>query len=1506
MKLRLFLFTIILLSSEVFAKGPPPGTGEGDVKANIMIMLDDSGSMSATDPSPGMGYQTYGIDIANNGDIFAGDLYYKVGHLGSDYALINTFGGSNSSYSNNGANPPIAIYNTQYAGVKLDPGDSTDEYMYVGGYYFSARGGFTKGTIKKICTGITTTAACPKKGVLVATNEYKDNQYYMMNIAVGGNYVYSRSYASGYLYQYQKSNLAQVRKRTDINSVVGSHSYANDDVEAVGDFVYVTSYSSSKVCKFNGSDLSNANFSGGSNCVNLGYRPKAAGVSGRTTASTADDFLYTWDGNKIRKHDLSDGSILITKSVRGTSAGKIYDNTDIATDSSGNVYFPEKGSSSRTYVSKFDADLIYISRGPSSQSQGNRMAVAHAAIRAVLKDPDLTAGADFGIMSWGTQFKIRTEISPQGANHILNTTLAQIRPNGGTYLGKALQIVRTTYWHNSSKTPIDTGAKCQGNFNLVLSDGQYFGSPTPETEMPNLSQHSTMPVKTFIVGLGNSIYGYQNYVNLAKAAYGDTTPPGAMFANNITSLTLQLRSAILSAINGKLTFTSPKVDFNATPNGFICQPSFKYKEEDQWEGLLTRFSLKTDGSIDDPTGANSAKTIHFHKKLNGRSSLASDVNGRKIWTVDDGIDNPTSGLNKNNNFDAAYTTEKGGNMVDDAVYDLMMGSADHLNKRDVARIMKYMRGQDMFDSDGDCPASTDAISYTANCYTEDKGGSSASLLYKLNDLYNSTPGYVGKPTASTSTDIKNTESEYRYNNNYDTFKTNKANRKNVLFVGSNGGMLHAFDNGCTPQSSSCPMASSPGTELWAFVPPSVLKSMKNIVSPQLYTKLDSALSASATSITTSNSGLFPSSGIVRIDGEYIKYTSNSSNVLSGLTRSYDCSSGVPFCSGTAGTSGDAHADDTIVYNESEVRKPKFSVYTVDGPVVAKDIYTNGNWKTIAMVGYGKGGRGYSVLDVTDPDNPVHMFTILNDVNGPGQPRKIKLWQTLYNGQTQSMNTTLQEFSYSTNVESTTLTVAATSSEVTNLTVSDASSLANAGFITVKTTGGSTEIIQYGAKSGNQLQNLTRAKDANENSSAIALDVGSIITQDSSCALGVGSVPAIYDYRRLALTTSMPHILNIKNASGQKKWVAVFGAGHNYGVDCLTGNAVYVMDLEDDPGTLIKEIIIPDDPTNTIQNSVHTNLTVIQRDATAKADYYGALIYVVDLENKLWKIDLTEKAGSQLGRKIKLFGDLATAANGRRNYQQVTAVLDSSQNIQVGGGQTDSNILRLYWGTGDMANLADRTSTIKNRMYGISDMSFKFFGLPWQTAADTLSKTPMYSASDCNNTTSLNAGCPVLSNTGSKNIGWYNELPKAWKVSGKKVLYDKEQVYFVIYEPTSKLCSPGDAILGSYQYMCPNQRRLVMALGAGLGSGVSTQGSQIYVGVSNAGTSGTYQRGDIIEQSGSDFGGTGGSAQTIANQVKTNSKGTEGLIVLSPVGTQSTGVSTIDAWKQYTGENYYSQ
>ncbi len=60
-----------------------------------------------------------------------------------------------------------------------------------------------------------------------------------------------------------------------------------------------------------------------------------------------------------------------------------------------------------------------------------------------------------------------------------------------------------------------------------------------------------------------------------------------------------------------------------------------------------------------------------------------------------------------------------------------------------------------------------------------------------------------------------------------------------------------------------------------------------------------------------------------------------------------------------------------------------SIYGVDGPLVAKDVYISGEWRTYLAIMLGNGGRGFSVLDVTDPDRPLHVVSINNDFPKPG-------------------------------------------------------------------------------------------------------------------------------------------------------------------------------------------------------------------------------------------------------------------------------------------------------------------------------------------------------------------------------------------------------------------------------------------------------------------------------------------------------------------------------------------
>ena len=139
---------------------------------------------------------------------------------------------------------------------------------------------------------------------------------------------------------------------------------------------------------------------------------------------------------------------------------------------------------------------------------------------------------------------------------------------------------------------------------------------------------------------------------------------------------------------------------------------------------------------------------------------------------------------------------------------------------------------------------------------------------------------------------KDTEAYYRYQNNYLNFKSGATcggsckNRKEVVYVGANDGMLHAFD-------------SSNGEEMWAFIPPTMLQSLKDMIAAK----------------------------------------ANSSN----------------------------------------------AIYGVDGSPVVHDMYfkspydTAKAWHTILFVPYGRGGSGFTILDVTDPVEPMHLVSIYNDL-----------------------------------------------------------------------------------------------------------------------------------------------------------------------------------------------------------------------------------------------------------------------------------------------------------------------------------------------------------------------------------------------------------------------------------------------------------------------------------------------------------------------------------------------
>jgi len=79
--------------------------------------------------------------------------------------------------------------------------------------------------------------------------------------------------------------------------------------------------------------------------------------------------------------------------------------------------------------------------------------------------------------------------------------------------------------------------------------------------------------------------------------------------------------------------------------------------------------------------------------------------------------------------------------------------------------------------------------------------------------------------------------------------------------------------------------------------------------------------------------------------------------------------------------------------------PSVPRYLLDGPLVAEDVVLTGGWSTVLFGCLGYGGHGMYALDVTDPDDPVFLWAVENNVVSPddssvlpGEERKIHYWQ----------------------------------------------------------------------------------------------------------------------------------------------------------------------------------------------------------------------------------------------------------------------------------------------------------------------------------------------------------------------------------------------------------------------------------------------------------------------------------------------------------------------------------
>ena len=731
----LFIIFFLGFTKNLNSKSPPPGTGSSDIPANIMIMLDNSGSMNWALNSSSASSLESPIDVAvdSSGNIYALEYFRcRVVKYNSSGTFIRAFGSCGSN--NNQLSSPHQIF---VSGNEIFITNTTDNFIVI----TDLDGNFKRSLLVRDTWGAGSGA--------------------VRGVTVFGNYLYLNFDREIRIYDKNSSGYAtpiQTRTGSNLVSYIVGMDISNDGTKLLVSN-YDLSNGGSKLVVFS---LSGGLMTGAYTIVNNDI------TRGWDAVFDSNNNIYATDYINYRIQKFTSSYVYSAKYGSYSSSTPFLSPRGIGKDSSDNIYVADFG---QNKIYKLNSSLTTVA----TITGGNRMDIAKSVIKKIVSNTELTAGANFGLMEWGSPYatsngglRIRVPISSSGAKTIY-TDVDGVVASGGTYLNNALNLAKSYFAGSAGyPSPIISGAACQLNYLIVISDGEW-ADPAGVVSNATQLKNQNPSIKTFAVGLalGSSS---ANYTNLAVA--GGTKVP--LYASNEQELLAGLTDAIKQIISSTLTFSTPAVTSEITKDNFIYQSTFSYAPNKQWEGSLKKYQLNSDSTIGN-------LVWDAGSRLNSKSASS-----RQLWTV--GLSG--TGLN---NFTTTYRSE---------LKTLFQSS---LTTSDVQtdNLINFVRGVDTYDQDGD------------NNTSEER--------YKLNDIYRSQISIVGPPSSSISYTSIYEDSYYRSVNNYSNFINSNncggscTNRKEIVLAGSNAGILHAFDT-------------STGDELWGFIPPSMLNKLPKIIS----------------------------------------------------------------------------------------------------------------------------------------------------------------------------------------------------------------------------------------------------------------------------------------------------------------------------------------------------------------------------------------------------------------------------------------------------------------------------------------------------------------------------------------------------------------------------------------------------------------------------------------------------------------------------------------------------
>ena len=1551
-----------------FTKPIPPGTGEGDVPANILILLDSSVSMrNLVSGDDG----TYGIDWSV--ELSDGSIIFAENNRGFSKFLNTgkrdiTFARNQINFKGSDSDPDCG---TNSKVNKSWAGDVTSGDVVYGlstqnsGQIIAID---STGKCVEVIKSGTTGIALPRL-LEIRTIDGEEILFAAGRTFSGGHKgrMYVKNLTNGKQKKCSIGNSSHFGTKLKNNNV-WSMTVSND-----GDYIYLsaskallgyklTKDSDNLYCPTDGNweyfintNNSRVEQRGG---VKNTYTDDIKDIYSIEYSKTENNKIYTTSFNSHLLQrievDHTNFTASLDLSIGKNGTGDVFNNKDPGAVAASDVEFNNPGraastsvsnnlfaSSSRvlvgdrnSFIHKFDENKLTAAlkdtawRARFGGGKVTKFQGAKDAIEAIVTDSSLTSGANFGFGHWNSgttdwrgaqawdwtargggeklchfynwcwynedgwdgdpvhpdgtsnpclnDWCLNVGVSSKGADKIVEV-LPTIGMAWGTD-GNSFAEIAYNYFRNlRGDTPVkNDNLPCQLNYVIVISDGHIMNWGQAFSTLNLLRTEED--VTTLLVGYGGSYNTSAKPRFDALARAGSCISPGgpgddidpytfegladktgcerAIGADTPEDLKTEIESKIRQIIAERLSFSSPSITASLEEGGSIYQAQFNYEKRGEWTGSLLRKSINIDSDGNREIDHDTSKT-----NASGNWDAAVELKekgsaGRNIWTVIDTVTHTGAGYTGNgkwNNWNTDNATaiqdlfELTGNVVRDYHNSTSTcgvkntpGVEDGIGD-DVKGLINFVRGVDYFDYNGSEGSGACNI-------TEDRD----SILA---DIYHSQLVEVGAPNASTNFKSNNSEAYWRATKGYQNFKSGNQSRSKIVYAGSNGGTLHAFN-------------SDDGSEEWAFVPPFIAAQLPLLINKNY-------------------DGAFESD-----------FKAGGSNAIFGVD-------------------GSPVIHDAFIYglrsDGSEYEEMK-------------------SWRTLLFIPYGRGGAGFSVLDVTIPKvtagadgeigtGPLHMFSMYNDsynkeviridhkgkiIRLPYQRATIALEESneglhaadIYSqaetldldlpqvltdilntpddtsddvlvdaftnrdlkaackDDDEYLSTPFLNTSYSDGA-----TTCYTSSEFTfdNINLPDsaigAGGAVKDGILTV------SELISddwtpmtgvTATYSGTSLTvNFGENKTINQGVDPTAPNK---IKIETTCE-GQGLSNKEYDYSGLGETWSTPRIFRIPSGSGDSnilndRYVAVMGGGMGSGTKCV-GSGVFIVDLEggaeidtndgemehragrlvgasEDENFGFLRILDSDkqgykmgitgefDHASPITNSVPSSPVVITAHNAPTADWRGALVYINDLEGKITKINLTSKG--TLYEQQTLMNLEADNKNKRYSFFEMEAAIGA-----------DSGNLWLFGGTGNFNRISetegeDGKSEMDNIVYGIRDRDFPNFistaTTPLLSGSDTFvldaatalaqENSPRISkSSDCVNTTGTDyPTCNVTKNKdawryhlGTPDINPKSTTGNKFRKTSAAPTIHRGKVYFPVYEPNTEECSLGTSFACTYDDEC---------------------------------------------------------------------------------------------------------